>query len=214
MNNSSGLGLRERKRARTSEVIHIAAAELALERGLDAATIEMISDRAGVSTRTFFNYFPTKEDAVLGIDEVAVSAELDRVRGCDEDVFLALFDLITALFEATGGGIKSDLKRDVIRKYPRLMTRQMVRVAELEDRLSAIIAGWLAKDARFAEQSEAEHLDEARIILGVSLATVRITMKKWASDPDPTTGPPASAAPRETYERAIATLRTVLEKLT
>ncbi|MEB0003245.1 MULTISPECIES: TetR/AcrR family transcriptional regulator [Cryobacterium] len=214
MNNSSGLGLRERKRARTSEVIHIAAAELALERGLDAATIEMISDRAGVSTRTFFNYFPTKEDAVLGIDEVAVSAELDRVRGCDEDVFLALFDLITALFEATGGGIKSDLKRDVIRKYPQLMTRQMVRVAELEDRLSAIIAGWLAKDARFAEQSEAEHLDEARIILGVSLATVRITMKKWASDPDPTTGPPASAAPRETYERAIATLRTVLEKLT
>ncbi|TFC30462.1 TetR/AcrR family transcriptional regulator [Cryobacterium sp. MDB1-18-2] len=214
MNNSSGLGLRERKRARTSEVIHIAAAELALERGLDAATIEMISDRAGVSTRTFFNYFPTKEDAVLGIDEVAVSAELDRVRGCDEDVFLALFDLITALFEATGGGIKSDLKRDVIRKYPQLMTRQMVRVAELEDRLSAIIAGWLTKDARFAEQSEAEHLDEARIILGVSLATVRITMKKWASDPDPTTGPPASAAPRETYERAIATLRTVLEKLT
>ncbi|MDY7528851.1 MULTISPECIES: TetR/AcrR family transcriptional regulator [unclassified Cryobacterium] len=214
MNNSSGLGLRERKRARTSEVIHIAAAELALERGLDAATIEMISDRAGVSTRTFFNYFPTKEDAVLGIDEVAVSAELDRVRGCDEDVFLALFDLITALFEATGGGIKSDLKRDVIRKYPQLMTRQMVRVAELEDRLSAIIAGWLAKDARFAEQSEAEHLEAARIILGVSLATVRITMKKWASDPDPTTGPPASAAPRETYERAIATLRTVLEKLT
>ena len=213
MNNSSGLGLRERKRARTSEVIHVAAAELALERGLDAATIEAISDRAGVSTRTFFNYFPTKEDAVLGIDEVAVSAELDKVRGCDGDLLLALFDLITALFEATGGGVKSDLKRDVIRKYPHLMTRQMVRVAELEDRLSAIVAGWLAKDARFAEQTEAEHLEAARIILGVSLATVRITMKKWASDPDPATGPSASAAPRETYERAIATLGTVMEKL-
>ena len=41
MNLSSGLGLRERKRAQTSEDIHIAAAELALERGLDAIEADL-----------------------------------------------------------------------------------------------------------------------------------------------------------------------------
>lgn len=54
------LGLRQRKRAQTADAIHVAAAELALERGLDSATIEAITERADVSTRTFFNYFPTK----------------------------------------------------------------------------------------------------------------------------------------------------------
>ena len=39
---------------------------LAREGGLAAATVEAITERAGVSRRTFFNYYPTKEDALLG----------------------------------------------------------------------------------------------------------------------------------------------------
>ena len=37
------------------------------ERGLDAVSIDAICAKAGVSPRTFFNYFETKDDAVLGI---------------------------------------------------------------------------------------------------------------------------------------------------
>jgi AcrR family transcriptional regulator len=216
MNDLSGIGLRERKRAQTSEALHIAAAELVLEHGLDATTIDAISDRADVSSRTFFNYYPSKEDAVLGIDEVAVAAELDQVRDYAGDPLVAMFDLIYAVFEASGGRHKTTaLKREVMRKYPQLMTRQMIRVAELEDRLSEIATGWLAKDERFAADSEAERLEEARIILGICLATVRVSMKKWAteSDADPGGRSSASADPRKSYERAITTLRTVLEKL-
>ena len=213
MTTSPPVGLRERKREQTSQAIHIAAAELVLEHGLDAVTIDAISERADVSTRTFFNYFPSKEDAVLGIDEVAASAELEKPRDYAGDPFLAAFDLIHALFEASGAQrTKSDLKRDVLRKYPHLMVRQMVRVAALEDQLSEIVAGWLASDERFAAETEAERLEEARIILGVCLATVRVSMKKWASDTSQTGGP-LSADPRKSYERSITTLRTVLEKL-
>lgn len=40
--------------------------ELAVEFGLDGLTVDAIAERAGVSARTFFNYFPAKDDAILG----------------------------------------------------------------------------------------------------------------------------------------------------
>ncbi len=59
-------GLRERKKRETRQAIHSAALELAHERGVDALTVDAIAERAGVSPRTFFNYFPTKDDAITG----------------------------------------------------------------------------------------------------------------------------------------------------
>jgi AcrR family transcriptional regulator len=215
-------GLRARKRARTAEAIHLAAAELVLEHGLDATTIEAISERADVSTRTFFNYFPSKEDAVLGIDDVAIAAELDKVRAYEGDPLIAVFDLIYDVFEAGGGrNHKAGLKRELVLAYPQLVTRQIVRVTALEDRLSEIVSGWLATDERFAADSEAERLDEAHVLLGICLASVRVSIRTWAghSDLDPGGQPPASesasatAGPRTTYEHAITSLRTVMEKL-
>lgn len=64
-------GLRERKKAqRTSELVDAAYALLA-EGGLEAMTAESIAERAGVSRRTFFNYFPTTEAVLVrGVREL------------------------------------------------------------------------------------------------------------------------------------------------
>lgn len=59
-------GLRERKKRETLLAIHRAALDLVEEHGFDAVTTEQIADRAGVSARTFFNYYPSKDSAVLG----------------------------------------------------------------------------------------------------------------------------------------------------
>src|SRR3954453_19633038 len=59
-------GLRERKRAATRAAITAAARSLTAERGLNGYTVEEVCERAGISRRTFFNYFPAKEDAILG----------------------------------------------------------------------------------------------------------------------------------------------------
>lgn len=56
-------GLRERKRAETEAALVRAAYDLA-EGGIGAVTAEAIADRAGVSRRTFFNYFPSVESAL------------------------------------------------------------------------------------------------------------------------------------------------------
>src|SRR5690606_24116273 len=57
--------LRERRRSATRQEIHHAAVALVLERGLAGVTVEEIAEAAGVSPRTFFNYFPTKRDALV-----------------------------------------------------------------------------------------------------------------------------------------------------
>lgn len=65
---SEELGLREQKKRQTRMAMHRAALELVAEHGLSAVTAQMIAERAGVSTRTFFNHWVTKESAILGIN--------------------------------------------------------------------------------------------------------------------------------------------------
>lgn len=73
-------GLRDRKKRETRSRIHRAAVELALARGTDRVTADDIALSAGVSPRTFFNYFATKEDAFAGIDPGIVERLAAAVR--------------------------------------------------------------------------------------------------------------------------------------
>ncbi|MET0842903.1 MAG: TetR family transcriptional regulator, partial [Mycetocola sp.] len=64
----------QRKQA-TSSLVTTLCRRLTAERGLSGFTIEEVCADVGISRRTFFNYFPSKEDAVLGADE---SGEMTR----------------------------------------------------------------------------------------------------------------------------------------
>src|SRR5215212_8411293 len=74
------VGLRERKKMATRQALYEAAVRLAVEHGLERLTVEAIADAADVSRRTFSNYFPNKEEALLWSDRVRVRRLLDLVR--------------------------------------------------------------------------------------------------------------------------------------
>ena len=58
-------GLRERKKQRTRERIVEASFELFEERGFEGTTIADIAEAADIAPRTFFSYFPSKDDVVF-----------------------------------------------------------------------------------------------------------------------------------------------------
>ncbi len=62
----SSSGLRERTRRAVQAEIGDVAMRLFLERGFEATTMEQVANEAGISRRSLFRYFGTKEDIVLG----------------------------------------------------------------------------------------------------------------------------------------------------
>ena len=74
----SALSLRERRAAETSLGLRDEARRLTAERGLAGFTIEEVCSEVGVSRRTFFNYYGSKENAVLGIPVRTDTADLEE----------------------------------------------------------------------------------------------------------------------------------------
>jgi AcrR family transcriptional regulator len=72
--------LRERQKQQTREEIAHAAMELFLARGFDAVTVAEVADAAGVSEKTVYNHFSTKEDLVFPDVEQRWTAVLDGIR--------------------------------------------------------------------------------------------------------------------------------------
>src|SRR5690606_37799611 len=58
-------GLRERKKQATRDALRTAALRLALERGPDNVRVDDIAEAAGVSPRTYNNYFSSREQAIV-----------------------------------------------------------------------------------------------------------------------------------------------------
>ncbi len=167
---ATGGGLREQKKARARLAMHRAAVELAAERGTANVTAEEIAQRAGVSERTFFNYWPTKEAAVLGLNPGRREQVLStlRERPAEEPITHALRAAMRAwLAGAISDPELRDLKQTVIERDPRLHHVSSGILASLQAELVEATAERLSPDDPGAQ------IDRALLVVHMGFAAVR-----------------------------------------
>ncbi|MBB5166001.1 TetR/AcrR family transcriptional regulator [Mycobacterium sp. AZCC_0083] len=97
-------GLRERKKVDTRRALSDAALKLAFERGLDGVTREDIAELAGVSLRTFNNYFGNKYEALAyrQVQRMERSLAVFRERPVDEQLWSAIAEAVLEPLTAEG----------------------------------------------------------------------------------------------------------------
>src|SRR5690349_21760940 len=95
------MGLRERKKAETRAALSWAAIRLTVERGFDNVKVEDIAAAAGVSPRTFNNYFGGKGEAIVArhLDRLRRVGDELRARPADEPLWTAVTEAALAQFE-------------------------------------------------------------------------------------------------------------------
>lgn len=181
------LGLRERKRLVTRRAIQYAALSIAGERGLDAVTVDEIGRRADISPRTFFNYFPTKEAAIVGDGpEIPADADVDAfiAAGTDESIFVGISRLlIGATDRIAEDGELTTLRRALVKANPHLFALRMATMHRFEDQLRALVVERLTADGVVPE---AQVETRARLVTLVAMAAMRHAWTCWADAPGST----------------------------
>ncbi len=131
----SALSLRERQTAERSLALRTEARRLTAERGISGFTIEELCSVVGVSRRTFFNYYASKENAVLGIPVRTDSATFEAGFVADDgDLLTDLVELHVARW-ASFALTRTDAEElgRVVEREPRLVAH-MLSLAEQGER--------------------------------------------------------------------------------
>jgi AcrR family transcriptional regulator len=146
-------GLRERKKLATRAALGQAAWRLTIELGYEHARVEDIAAAAGVSTRTFNNYFSSKEDALLSVgeDRGARMVAALRARPEGEPLWEALAHAVSVQF-AGAGEVPRTYARS-IRYPPELSAAQRRLHAAIEVALTAAIADRTGRSCGMSRQA-------------------------------------------------------------
>jgi AcrR family transcriptional regulator len=136
-------GIRERTRQAIRSELSETALQLFAERGFDETTARQIAAAVGVSERTFFRYFASKEDVVLGVlDELGVAlADRLAARPASESPSVALrrsFDLMTETLALDPERSLAMLR--LTRGVPSLRARQIDKQDRWASRLADVLA--------------------------------------------------------------------------
>jgi AcrR family transcriptional regulator len=165
-------GLRERKRRETSERIIGKGLKLFVKNGYEATTLDAIAEAAGISRRTFFYYFKSKEDVLLAardsgfrealrpamLDEPPDQAPVDAVRNC--------LIKIASRYETRESVVFDRLMEST----PALRARKEAVFVDTEQiLLEAMCEVWPSPGRR----------DGLRLVAMVAMGTLRLALDKW-----------------------------------
>jgi AcrR family transcriptional regulator len=172
----SAISTRERRKAETAAGLRDAARRLTIEHGLAGFTVEELCEEVGVSRRTLFNYYASKENSVIGIPvDLDESGAAERFLALGPRGVERLVDDIVALHLerwAFGGMTAADVQ-------------QLIRAIDREPRLAAHMLRLAGEgerdDIRLVERREGLPAGDLRAAAAVQLvgALVRASVEEF-----------------------------------
>ena len=152
-----------------------AALELFLEHGYENVTVAEITERAGLTRRSFSRYFTDKRDVLFAGSEQLPVALADSVRHAEET--LSPFEaVLTALVDVAGGladqAPLAAQRRAVVRASPELQERGRTKFAAATQAVADAL-----RDRGTAES-------QATLLAEVGVALFRTAFERWTDQPD------------------------------
>lgn len=212
------LGRRDRKRLETRARLEDAAVTLVLRDGLEQTTVDAISELADVSPRTFFNYFESKDAAIIGLRHVELSAD-ELAAQCARAEEVGTIETVVHLLIAVMGppSTRVTMRKDrleILRRHPHLIAAQLAQFTRLTAEFTDAVQTILTRDRRFDTDVAADRAASADLVLALCGGAVRVAVKEWAEATETRTG--TTTRDRNTHElerRAIALATDLLERL-
>ena len=171
-------GLRARKKRATRDRLVSVALELCAASGFASTTVESIAEAAGVSTRTFFHYFATKQDVFLGHEHDLLAhlvADVERAPAA-QPAAVALWDAIDALAKRFDDDAEQlrPLYALVVAE-PSLHRRSLELQVIWEHELATVLVPRLSGRGRYGR---------AYVLAATALACLRTNARQWATEPN------------------------------
>jgi len=187
---------RQAHKTRTQRTLQQAALELFAKQGYDATTTEEIAERAGVSPRTFFRYFVTKE-SVLFVGEYGWFQEF-TAEFLNQPRSLSDLDAMSATLVGLAHGLV--LRRRSLLLYERAVASSPTLRGGVQDHQQEDIAKMAEAIATRRGMTQPD--DECLLLAAVSLVTYRRALTKWLTGP-------AKVDPKQVIAAHFALLREV-----
>jgi AcrR family transcriptional regulator len=170
------MGLRERKKLRTRAELTDAAFRLFAEHGFDETTIEDIVEQVEVSPRTFFRYFDSKEDVVIGFfDDLGLELRaMLAARPSGEPPFTALRGALGSLIDLYEEKAERVMAaKRLAHETPAIRARLLDKHARWENGVTEELSARLGVDPSEDTRS--------RLLAAVALAAFSTAVGRWCT---------------------------------
>jgi AcrR family transcriptional regulator len=168
--------VRERTRRAVRAELAMLAQDLFAARGYGETTVDDIAAAAGMSRRTVFRYFASKEDLVLGKYELLGEGLVRALsaRPPDEPIWVSLrraFDVVVEYFDDDAHATRTVAMERIVQADPALTAGQLQRVSQTQDQLVGIVR----------ERIGSEDTDDPRApaIVGAALSCLIAAKTTW-----------------------------------
>jgi AcrR family transcriptional regulator len=166
-------GLRERKKRQAQAAIEEAALRLFQQKGYEQTSIQDIADAVMMSSRTFFRYFASKEEVLLGFIRTAKS---DGIRALQQvpstapphAALRAVFGQLAGRYREQRSGLLT--RYEIARQTPSLASLFLYALMESEPDIC---------DALCSHLETATNRNESRFLVAIYMAALRVSIEEW-----------------------------------